>query len=298
MFNWNDLRYFLELARQRRVGPAAKRLNVDHSTVGRRIAELEKVLDTKLFDRTQSGFVPTDAGRRLLSYAEAIERNAHAVIENAGDRPPLAGRVRLVTMEGLASFYLAPRLVEFNQRFPSILVELIISTQLVSLTKREADISLGFVAPTSPRLLITKVGQVDIRLYGAPSYLEAHGVPERPADLKNHLFLDYVEDEVRIGEVRWLLDVIEEPNVVFRSTSLIAQQNAAAAGMGLVMLPSFLGAGDKRLVPLLVNKQSVSRGIWLGVHEDLRYIARVKAVVDFIKGVFKRDRRSLAGREF
>jgi DNA-binding transcriptional LysR family regulator len=297
MFNWNDLRYFLELARQGRMSPAAKRLNVDHSTVGRRIAELEKTLDTKLFDRTQSGFVPTEAGRRLLSYAEAIERNAHIVLENAGDRLPLAGRVRLVTMEGLASFYLAPRLVEFYERVPSILIELIISTQLVSLTKREADISLGFVAPTSPKLRIVKVGQVDIRLYGAPSYLEVHGRPEVSADLKDHLFVDYVEDEVRIGEVRWLLDVIEEPNVVFRSSSLIAQQNAAASGMGLVMLPSFLGARDDRLTPLLVGKQSVSRGIWLAVHEDLRYIARVKEVVDFVKGIFRRDRRFLMGRE-
>ena len=140
MFDWNDLRYFLELARQGRLGPAARRLEVDHTTVGRRIAELEKALNTKLFDRTDTGFVLTAVGHRLLGYAETIENNALAVAESARQPQALAGTVRVATMEGFASFYLAERLPEFQAQHPSILVELVTSAQLLNLTKRITDL--------------------------------------------------------------------------------------------------------------------------------------------------------------
>lgn len=296
MFDWNDLRYFLELTRRGRLGPTAKRLQVDHSTVARRIAELEKALNAKLFERTLTGFVPTEIGRRLLAYTETIEQNALAICDNAGPQAGLDGTVRLATMEGLASFYLASRLVEFQVQYPRITVELITSAQLLSLTRREAEVSLSFVRPTGPRLVIQKAGEFDLRLYGAESYLRRHGEPRSADDLRHHLFVDYVEDQVQIQEVRWLLDAIERPHVVFRSTSMVSQQNAAAAGMGLVVLPSFLGIHDMRLKPLLVDQLSIRRDIWLATHEDLRFLERVKALVTFIKKALAKDRDFLEGR--
>jgi DNA-binding transcriptional LysR family regulator len=296
MFDWNDLRYFLELTRRGRLGPTAKRLQVDHSTVARRIAELEKALNAKLFERTLTGFVPTEIGRRLLAYTETIERNALSICDNAGPQAGLDGTVRLATMEGLASFYLASRLVEFQGQYPRTTIELITSAQLLSLTRREADVSLSFVRPTGPRLVIQKAGELDLKLYGAESYLRRHGEPRSADDLRHHLFVDYVEDQVQIQEVRWLLDAIERPHVVFRSTSMVSQQNAAAAGMGLVVLPSFLGVHDMRLKPLLVDQLSIRRDIWLATHEDLRFLERVKALVAFIKKVIAKDRDFLEGR--
>jgi DNA-binding transcriptional LysR family regulator len=295
-FDWNDLRYFLELMRTGRLGPTAKRLQVDHSTVGRRVTELEKALGAKLFDRTLTGFVPTESGRRVLAYAEEVERNALAIIESAVYPTQLAGTVRLATMEGLASFYLAPRLVEFYESQPGIVVELVTSAQLLNLTRREADVSLSFVRPTGPRLITQKVGQVDLKLYGAESYFRQHGEPKSIADLRHHFFVDYIEDQVQIGAVRWLLDAIKSPTVVFRSTSMISQRNAAAAGMGLVMLPSFLGVQDTRFRPLLVDQTAIKRDIWLATHEDLRSMARVKALTTFIKKRIAEDRDFLDGR--
>lgn len=297
MFDWNDLRFFLELMRKGRLGPTAKRLQVDQSTVGRRVAELEKALNTKLFERALTGFVPTEAGRRLVAHAELIERSAIAIAENVEFLPKLGGNVRLATMEGLASFYLAPHIIEFHVQHPGIMVELITATQLLNLTKREADVSVSFVRPSGPRLIIHKPGQVDLRLYAAESYLQKHGEPKSVADLRNHVFVDYIEDQVQIEQVRWLLDAIKEPNVVFRSTSAISQQNAAAAGIGVAMLPSFLGAHDARLKPLLIDQLSVKREIWLATHEDLRTVPRVKALTTFIKKIIMRDRAFLDGRE-
>jgi DNA-binding transcriptional LysR family regulator len=166
----------------------------------------------------------------------------------------------------------------------------------LSLTRREADVSLSFVRPSGPRLVIQKAGEVDLKLYGAESYLRQHGEPKSPDELRHHLFVDYVEDQVQIQEVRWLLDAIERPHVVFRSTSMVSQQNAAAAGMGLVVLPSFLGAHDTRLKPLLVDRLSIRRDIWLATHEDLRFLERVKTLVSFIKKTIAKDRDFLEGR--
>ena len=297
MFDWNDLRYFLELARQGRLAPAAKRLQVDHSTVGRRIAELEKTLNTQLFHRAPNGFVLTEAGHRLLAHAESIEVSAIAIAENAGQSAALSGTVRLATMEGLASFYVAPRLVEFYASHPGITVELIISTQLLNLTKREAAVSLSFVRPTGSRLIVLQVGRVDLRLYGAPSYLEQHGTPRSIDDLRNHRFVAYIDDLVQISEVLWLYDAIEDPNVVFRSTSMVSQHNAAAAGLGLVMSPSFIAAGDARLRPLRIEGLSVKRDLWLSTHEDFRYMARVKELMDFLKNRVERDQAFLDGQD-
>jgi DNA-binding transcriptional LysR family regulator len=295
IFDWNDLRYFLELSRQGRLGPAARRLDVDHTTVGRRIAELEKALNTKLFDRTENGFVLTGAGHRLLGYAEAMENSALAVSEQAGQPEALAGTVRLATMEGIASFYIAERLGQFHARHPDILVELVTSTQLLNLTKREADVSLSFVSPSGSRLIVRNIGSFAVRLYGAPAYLREHGTPKARADLKDHVFVDYMEDLVQIPAVRWLLDAVEQPRVVFRSTSMIAQQNAAAAGIGLVVMPTFLAAHDERLKPLLVDELTIKRDLWLAVHEDLRHMARVKALTSFLKELVERDQAFLHG---
>ena len=296
MFDWNDLRYFLELARQGRLAPAAKRLQVDHSTVGRRIAELEKTLNTQLFHRAPNGFVLTEAGQRLLAHAEAIEVNALAVAESAGQSAALSGTVRLATMEGLASFYLAPRMAEFHASHPGITVELIVSAQLLNLTKREADVSVSFVRPSGPRLVVRQIGRVDLRLYGAPAYLEQHGAPRTVEDLRNHRFVAYIDDLVQIPEVLWLYDAIQDPNVVFRSTSMVAQHNAAASGLGLVMSPSFIAAGDPRLRPVPIDGLSVKRDIWLSTHEDFRYMARVKELMDFIKDRVERDQPFLEGQ--
>jgi DNA-binding transcriptional LysR family regulator len=290
MFDWNDLPFFLELARQGRLGPAGRRLKVDHSTVGRRVAELEKSLNVKLFDRSSDGFVLTEAGHKMLTYAESMENLATAIAEHAGHAAVPAGTVRLATMEGIGSFYIAPRLDEFRAQHPAITVELVTSAQLLSLTKRQADVSLSFVCPAGSRLIVRKIGHFDLKLYGAPAYFERHGRPRSIKDLERHLFVDYIEDLVQIDAVRWLHDLIENPNVVFRSTSMMAQQSAAASGVGLALLPSFTAARDARLAPVLADKTSVKRDLWLSMHEDLRQIARVRALTQFLTESVRRDR--------
>src|SRR5215204_555459 len=290
MFNWNDLVYFLELSRQGRLMSTARRLRVDHTTVSRRISELEKDLAVKLFERKPDGFVLTEDGHRLLSIAEKMETLGLSVIETIGAKPSeLSGRVRIATIEGIAAYYLTEKLGEFNAIHPEILIELVTERHLINLSKREADISISFVPPIGPRLDVRKAGTFKLGLFASADYLETRGMPPDVAALASHDFIDYVVDLVAIAKVHWLLDVIEPEHVVFRSSSMAAQQNAIIAGRGIGLLPFFSSKTDARLIRVL-PKVSVERDLFISVHEDIQFMGRVRAVTRFLFSLFERDR--------
>ncbi len=296
-FDWNDLRFFLELARQGRLAAAAQRLKVDHTTVSRRIRTLEAALDTKLFARSQDGFVLTDAGQRLLSHAEQMEAGASSISESmGGPGTSLSGVIRVASMEAFASLYLTAHLAEFRQRHPGIMVELVTAAYWVNLTKREADLLISFARPNGHRLISRKVGEFELRLYASPDYLARHGIPQKIDDLSQHTFVNYIDDLVLVDQVRWLDDLITNTQTSFRSTSLIAQYNAAIAGLGIAILPSFVAARDPRLVPLLVGQASVKRDFWLSSHADLEHVARIRATARFITEVIEKNQDFLNGR--
>lgn len=291
MFDWNDLNFFLELARQGRLMPAARRLKVDHTTVSRRIAELERDLDVKLFNRSPDGFVLTDAGHKLKGLAESIEQRALAIPEALGlqDAALPLGRVRVASMEGIAAFYLAARFGELAVTHPGLVVELVTERHLINLTKREADISVSFVPPQGPRLLVRRVGGFRLALFASEVYLAHRGWPSSRAELHAHDFVDYVEDLVAIEPVHWLLEVLEPTSVVFRSTSMAAQQTAVAAGFGIALLPLFSAKTNPALVPVLADDVVVHRDLYLGVHEDIACVGRVRAVTRFLTALFERE---------
>lgn len=290
MFNWNDLTFFLELARQNRLMPAARRLKVDHTTVSRRISELEKDLAIKLFDRKPDGFVLTEQGHRLFAIAERIEQDAAEIQETLISAPTSpTGRVRVASMEGIGAFFLAKVFAEFAMKEPGIVVELVTERHLINLTKREADISIGFVPPTGQRLVVRKAGCMRLALFASADYLAAHGMPLLPKDLAGHMFVDYIEDLVSIRSVHWLLDVLDPPAVAFRSTSMHAQQNAVAAGAGIALLPLFSAKSNNRLIPVLPDEVVVMRDIYVSVHEDLEYMTRIRAVMRHLTLIFQRE---------
>lgn len=290
MFNWNDLVYFLELARQSRLIPAARRLKVDHTTVSRRIAELEKDLSVKLFHRKPEGFVLTEEGHRLFAIAERIEQETAEIQDTIHAAPSASvGRVRVASMEGIGAFFLAERFAELARKEPGVVVELVTERYLINLTKREADISISFVPPSGPRLQVKRMGGFRLALYASPEYLARRGAPKDKADLANHTFVDYVEDLVVIPPVHWLLEVLEPSAVSFRSTSMHAQQNAVAGGAGIGLLPLFSAKSNPRLTPVLADSVAVYRDLYVSVHEDLEFMSRVRAVMRHLADVFQRD---------
>jgi DNA-binding transcriptional LysR family regulator len=290
MFDWNDLVFFLELARQGRLMPAARRLKVDHTTVSRRISELEKDLAVKLFERKPDGFVLTEDGYRLLAVAEKMEVLGLSVMETIKAVPSEpTGKVRVATMEGIAAYYLTEKFIEFNVLHPQILIELVTERHLINLTKREADVSVSFVPPVGPRLDVRKAGTFKLGLFGSVPYLTRRGTPISVGELPTHDFIDYVVDLVAIPKVHWLLEVLDPEHVVFRSSSMAAQQNAIAAGRGLGLLPYFSAKKEPRLVPVLAREVQVERELYVSVHEDIQFMGRVRALTRFLYNLFEDD---------
>jgi DNA-binding transcriptional LysR family regulator len=294
-YNWDDIIFFLEVARARNLVRAGQKLKVDHTTVSRRVRELERSLNTTLFKRSKAGFSLTEAGLRLLQFAEGMENNANAIIETVvgSEAADAAGAVRIASMEGIGSMYLTTCMAEFNKAYPSIQVELITDTRLLDMTRREADVFISFFKPKGRRLSVKKIGEFRVFLYASTGYLQRQRAPTDLKDLDAHDFIDFIDEHIHIKENRWLSDILRPPHVVFRSTSLVAQYMAASSGLGVAMLPAFVAVHNKDLRPIL-PRHFATRDIWLSVHEDLLHIGRIKAVLSFLEKRVAMDRDYLA----
>jgi len=298
MYDWNDLRYFLELSRQGKLIKAAARLQVDHTTVSRRIASLESELDVRLFDKSPRGYQLTDAGLRLLPMAEKIEAQSNHLYQDiSGKDARLSGTVRVATPEALGSQVIARHVTEFRNNHPDIEIELVAETRRMSLSKREADIAITLARPDSGRLISWKLCDYRLKLFAARQYLDSCPTIVSQDDLAQHQFVSYIDDLIDMPELRFFENTIKNAHVVFRSTNVSAQFNAILDGIGLGMVHCFMAHNEDRLVAILPQQIWVDRTYWLLVHEDLRQVARVDAVCQFLTRLLRDNKALMMGRD-
>ncbi|NIF80471.1 LysR family transcriptional regulator [Paraburkholderia sp. Cy-641] len=295
--NWDDLRFFLEVARTQRASAAAKRLGVDHTTVARRVRELESVLGTVLFDKSRTdGFTLTPDGQRLLSHADAVETAVHSASEQfTGGALELSGHVRIGSTEGFGCFFLSPQLARFSAAHRDVSIDILPVPHFVSLSKREADMAITLERPKRGQYVFTRLCDYQLRLYGAHDYFSRHAPIQSIADLRNHIFIDYVADLAFSSELLYLNRTL--PNVTTRlcSTSVIAQYQAALQGEALAILPCFMAASNPQLAPILPDEVVVTRHFWISCREDLRKLRRIAALWDYLREVAEANRPLLMG---
>lgn len=282
--NLEDLRYFLALARHGRLVVAADRLAVEHTTVSRRVAALEKAIGERLFERTRGGWVLTEAGRRLLPHAEQIETSAMAAVADAtGESMPASGVVRLVSTDAFGSSVLTPMLADLHREHPGISAELVTTSQLLAYRTGEFDIAITLHRPELPRFWTRELADYALRLYAAPSYVAAAPTITGAADLTEHEMVWYIDSLVGLPELQFFSDVIESPRFAFRSSNVFAQREAVAAGIGLGLLPCFIAQSDPRLVPVLHDTIEIHRTFWMVVPRPLTNVRRVQTVCQFVQ---------------
>ncbi|MEW5423782.1 LysR family transcriptional regulator [Amorphus sp. 3PC139-8] len=281
--DWNDLRYFLAVARNGRLTAAARFLGVDHATVSRRMGSLERTLDSRLFERSPRGYALTEAGERLLRYAERIESSV-AEMQNriSGENLALSGAVRVGAPDGFGAFFLAPRLGELMRLYPGLELQVVAMPRVFSLSKREADIAISLARPREGRLVSRKLTDYRLHLYGARDYLAAHPAIESREDLAGHALIGYISDLIVVPELDYFEETLGGRQPSLTSSNLIAQMRATQAGAGLCILPDFMAREDPDLIQVLPSEIGLTRTFWLIVHADLRDTARVRAVGDFI----------------
>jgi len=296
MFDWNDLRYVLAVARHRTLAAAARELGVNHSTVFRRVAAFEKALGSRLFDRLPTGYSPTAAGEQLLPAAQRIEEEMSVLEGRMSCRDhQLCGKVRVTTSEVLAMAVLTPLLSAFHRTYPGIRLEVLVDERTVSLSRGEADVALWPKRPVENELVGRQVGRIAWSVYGAPFYLSERTRPHRVEDLSGHVFVCSDERTGHSAVAQWLETAIPETPVVYRSNSLLNQMAAAEAGIGVALLPCMIADGAPGLVRLLPPIKAIEEEVWLITHGELRHTARIRVLVDFAAEWISGARRQLEG---
>lgn len=295
--DWDNLRFFLELSRAGRLTTAARRLGVDHTTVSRRVQALEKSLGVALFIRDTTGYSLTEAGRSLLPQVEQME-GASVRIEQALPNPgeSLSGQVRIGATEGYGTLILGSQLSELSQRHPHLHLDLLALPRAVRLSRHEADIVITLERPERGPFIITKLTDYVLRLYVGKEYLEKHGSIRNRDDLSKHRFVSYVDDLVFSKELLFLDEIAGSGAVGLRSTSLLAQQEAIAAGAGLGILPAFSADSDPRLQVVMPEQIRFIRTFWMLMPIELKDIARMRVTWDFLKQSAEKDRARLHGQ--
>ncbi|MBV1901441.1 MAG: LysR family transcriptional regulator [Kordiimonadaceae bacterium] len=296
MFDWNDLRYFLEVARRGKLSAAAVRIGVDHTTVARRISALEEKLGIPLFHRENRSYILSDEGRRLLSFAEKMEESSLALLDEvAPTKTGPTGTVRLVTPEAFGSQFLAPRCNSFHDRHPGITLELVAETRPHSFTKREADAAITLAKPQHGRINSEHVGNYRLGFYASPTYLQAHPPIIQLSGLRHHQFIWYVDELLPVPELQILDKAMPEPNVIFRTTNVTGQAHAAESGLGIALLPCFVADRMKSLTSILPREFSITRELWLSTHNDTQPQPHIESVRTFLSTLITSERSILLG---
>jgi DNA-binding transcriptional LysR family regulator len=291
-FEWSDLRYFLAVARSGKLTVAARRLNVEHSTVSRRLAALEYALGARLFDKEPGGYKLTPDGEKLMPSAESMEAIALASQSHLADsNQSVSGTVRIGAPDGFGSHFLGPRLGRLAQSHPDLDVQLIALPRMFNLTKREADIAIGLSRPKEKRLHGYKLTDYRLKMYAAPSYLGKHPPIRTPAALAEHRFIGYVDDLIYAPELDYLRLAGKDIRASLKSSTLVAQLEMTLAGAGICILPNFLARQHPKLKCVLADDIELTRAFWLVVHADIRNLARVRVASEFIASEVRNESR-------
>jgi len=291
--DWGNLRFFLELVRTGSLSGAARRMGVDRNTVARRVAALEEEIGLALFERGPQGWGRTPAGQELAELAGRVEEDVLALARHvdARDRSP-AGTVRLTTAAHLAVNLLVPAVPVLRQRHPGLVLEIAADQRNFDLTRREADLALRMGRPRDTGLVTRKLSSVGYRFYASPGYLAGR---RAAVDLAEDAFIGFDDSLASAPQERWLARLAPERRVVFRSNSTASLQVAARLGLGVAVLPCYLGGPDPALL-CLDGPEPVDHEIWLLVHGDLRRSPRVRAVIEWLDELVEKARPALTGR--
>ncbi len=277
--NWDDLRIFLAVARQGTLAQAAARLAIDPTTVARRVQRLESSLGATLFEHTPLGHVLTTRGTALLDQAQMMEEAMVAATERGGSAKGIAdGTIRVSVSEGFGSGIIAPNLADFSNAHPGIVIELVASTGFLNPSRREADIAIMLARPKRGPLIVRKLTDYGLGLYGRRDRTDISSL----SVLNEHRMIGYVPDLIYSPELRYLDDVPGNLSASLTSTSVNAQVQLVRSGAGIGILPCFIADHDPALQRFLSEEIDIHRAFWLVIHRDMRGIARIRLFIDWL----------------
>lgn len=287
--DWDNLRYFLAVARDGQMLAASRRLGVSQALLSRHINTLETQIGSTLLNRTTRGCILTEDGEALLQTAERVESEVLSGLSNLQGREEIAGTIRIGAPDGFGGAFLAPRLGRFRSAYPDLNIQLVPVPRSFSLSEREADIAIMVGRPKKGRLQVKKLVDFGLGLYASANYLDQVGIPEQISDLKAHSLVGYVDDLIYTQELNYTDDFFKGWQSQIQVSTAIGQFEAVSAGAGIGILHNFMVSGNKNLVRLF-PEITTTRSYWIVWHENMKVTRRVKVVVDLLDQLVREER--------
>ncbi len=296
MNDWNDLRLVLTIARNGSLKGASVDLGHNHSTLFRWLNLLEERIGARLFERKGGQYKLTAAGERVAAAAERVESETLALDrEISGIDARLSGRLRITSSETIAYRILNNVLYHFHNTHPGIEIELIVDNRQLDLERREADVAIRATRPTDGNLFGSKIANVAWTLYGSREYVVSHDPLVGFDNCEGHKFVGW-DIAAGAAAAEWLNNTVDQEAIIYRSSSLINQLMAAKAGIGLALLPCYLGDLEPDIERAVHPIKELTRELWLITHQDSRQTGRIKAFFDVVGSGLRAHRALLEGK--
>jgi DNA-binding transcriptional LysR family regulator len=294
MLSWDDFRYVRAIADTKSLAGAADALGVNHSTVFRRLGLIEQELGTRLFERGRAGYSLTPSGEEMVQLAERLGDDIlcfERKVTGQDLRP--SGELRVTTNDLIMLHLLTGVLVGFRQTYPGIILDIVVSNRVLNLSKRDADVAVRATYQEPEGLTGRCVARIAWAVFGSEK------LATKPFDLdtdsRKHDWITFADAASMARAGKWLKQHVDPDRIVFKANTMLGLAEAAACGVGIVLLPCYVGTAVPGLAQLSPVLPELEGELWLLTHPDLRNTARVRAFLDYGEAEIGKRRREIEG---
>lgn len=294
MLSWDDFRVVKSIADTRSLGGAATELQVNHSTVFRRLAQIEKQLGSRLFERSRGGYALTPCGEEMVRLAERMGEDIvtfERQVTGHDLRP--SGELRVTTNDTALIHLMTDVFAAFRIAYPEIVLDVVVSNQALNLSKRDADVAVRATDRPPDALIGRRAANIGWAVFAAAKKAPKSFDAEK--DSRDADWIGFSDNLTNLKAAKWLKDHAAPERIVYRINTVLGLGEAAAAGIGYAVLPCFIGEATPGLARLTPPLPGFSDAIWLLTHADLRQTARVRAFMDFAASEIAKRRKTIEG---
>lgn len=292
MYNWDDLRVFLEVSKTLNLSKAAKQLDIDQTTVYRRILRFERKTGKKLLKKTRQGYILTPLGEGLAKKSAKLHEEIKKIdmfIEN--NLSEIFGSVNITTTNVIANVVLPPLLVKFHKLYPQLKLEITVAEEFFDMYKREADLAIRSSDVVEPYEHAVKIGKGAWALYATKDYLKGKPKINSPKFYSDNYFILGSEKIAHIKSTKWLRTKVEEENISLKANSMESIYSGVKAGLGIGLLPSVYKNMDPSLIELSKPDPKFGSPIWLITQKEIVNSEKIKICLDYfykeLKSIFR-----------
>jgi DNA-binding transcriptional LysR family regulator len=296
MLSWDDFRYVKAIADTKSLAGAAENLGVNHSTVFRRLGLIEQELGTRLFERGRAGYSLTASGEEMVRLAERLGDDIlcfERKVTGQDLRP--TGELRVTTSDVMLLHLLTDVLVGFRKAYPEIVLDVVVSNRVLSLSKRDADVAVRATYQGTDGLAGRRAARIAWAVFGPKKLAEQPFDPRQ--DSRKHNWITFADTSSIAKALKWLKEHVDQDRIVFKTNTMVGLAEVAAGGVGIALLPCFVGTAVPGLVQLSPALPELEGELWLLTHPDLRNTARVRTFMDYCEAEIDKRRKAIESTE-